>query len=150
VLSHRAHQSEAGRTLVQHRTDLFLYTDSKAAALVARLMGPSAPRMAEQCAGQIEMFFSALAWYLDQHPAKAEALLTGVLPPGAPRMGGAAPAGQAAPARRQRPSGHASPRGRVRPASTGRPPVQPSPRYVTTIPSCSPASIAITASTARR
>jgi hypothetical protein len=84
VLSHREHQDEAGRTLVQHRTDMFLYTDSKTAALVARLMGPSAPRMAEQCAGQIEMFFSALAWYLDQHPARAETLLTGILPAGAP------------------------------------------------------------------
>jgi hypothetical protein len=84
VLRHAEGRSPSGRTLVQHQVDLFLQTDSRTAALVTRLMGPSAPRMAEQGAGQVEMFFSALAWYLDQHPAKAEEILLGILPPQAP------------------------------------------------------------------
>jgi hypothetical protein len=84
ALYHREHRSDNGRTLIQHQADLFLYTDSKTAALVARLMRPTAPRMAEQCAGQIQMFYSALAWYLDQHPIKAEAMLSGILPADAP------------------------------------------------------------------
>ena len=71
--------------MVQHHADMFMHTDSKTASLVARLMGPSAPRMAEQAAGQMEMFFSALAWYLDQHPAKAETVLLGILPADAPQ-----------------------------------------------------------------
>ncbi len=85
VLYHAVGRSAAGRPLVRHHADLFLHTDSKTAALVTRMMGPSAPRMAEQCAGQVELFFSALAWYLDQHPARAGAALLGILPPGAPQ-----------------------------------------------------------------
>jgi hypothetical protein len=80
VLRHGQEPSASGRTVIHHQADLFLHTDSKTAALIARLIGPSAPRMAEQCAGQIEMFFSALAWYLDRHPVKAQAILTGILP----------------------------------------------------------------------
>ena len=32
----------------------------------------SGPKVAEQYVGQMEMFFAALSWYLDQHPEKAE------------------------------------------------------------------------------
>jgi hypothetical protein len=42
---------------------------------VARLLGPSAPRLAEQYLGQLQLFFSALVWYLDQHPERAAGLL---------------------------------------------------------------------------
>jgi hypothetical protein len=73
-----------GKAVMQHQADLFLHTDSKTAAMVARLMGPSAPRMAEQSAGQMEMFFSALAWYLDQNPTRAETVLQGILPANSP------------------------------------------------------------------
>ncbi len=61
------HDSE-GHCLLRHHADVFLQTDNKTAALVARLFGASAPRIAEQCLAQLEMFFSALVWYLDQHP----------------------------------------------------------------------------------
>ena len=30
--------------------------------------------MAEQYVGQVEMFFAAMSWYLDQHPDRAEAM----------------------------------------------------------------------------
>ena len=55
---------------MRHRGELFLQTDSKAAALALKVIGPAAPRMAEQYAAQIEMFYSGLAWYLDAHPEK--------------------------------------------------------------------------------
>jgi hypothetical protein len=84
VLHHVEGRNSGGHPMIQHQVDMFLHTDSKSAALVARLMGASAPHMAEQCAGQLEMFFSALAWYLDQHPAKAETVLSGILPEDAP------------------------------------------------------------------
>jgi hypothetical protein len=84
VLHHAQGRVPEGKDVVQHQADMFLQTDSKTAALVARLMGASAPRMAEQCAGQVEMFFSALAWYLDRYPHKAEATLQGILPADAP------------------------------------------------------------------
>jgi hypothetical protein len=84
VLHHQHGKNAEGRAVIRHQADMFLQTDSKTAALVARLMGPSAPRMVEQGAGQMEMFFSALAWYFDRHPARAETVLAGILPPDSP------------------------------------------------------------------
>jgi hypothetical protein len=75
VLHHSKSRSEAGNTVIEHHADLFLHTDSKTVALFARLMGTSTSRMAEQGLTQLQMFFSALSWYLDQHPQRAEALL---------------------------------------------------------------------------
>jgi hypothetical protein len=63
-----------GRTTLRHQVELTLHTDSHAVALAARILGASAPKAGEQVVGQIEMFYAALAWYLDQHPRHAEAL----------------------------------------------------------------------------
>jgi hypothetical protein len=63
-----------GQPAMRHQMDLFIKTDSGAIALAARLLGASGPRMAEQYVGQIEMFFAAMSWYLDQHPDRAEAM----------------------------------------------------------------------------
>ena len=71
-----------GRTLMFHQAEVFVQTDSQTAALIAKLLGSSAPKMAEKCIGQMEMFFSALAWYVERHPERAETLLSGLLPPG--------------------------------------------------------------------
>jgi hypothetical protein len=71
-----------GRTLMFHQADVFVQTDSQTAALITKLLGASAPKLAGQCIGQMEMFFSALAWYVDRHPERAETLLSGLLPPG--------------------------------------------------------------------
>lgn len=70
-----------GQTFIQHQADLYVQTDSKAAALIAKLLGPSAPQLARQSTCQLELFFSALVWYLDQHLDHGEALLAGNLPP---------------------------------------------------------------------
>jgi len=72
-LSRRA--DEAGQVLVRHEVDVYLQTDSKAAVVLTRLLGPAAPRMAEQGATQLLMFFSALAKYLDEHPERVPELL---------------------------------------------------------------------------
>ena len=48
-------------------------------------MGDSAPKMADQFLGQLQMFYAAMAWYLDQHPDKQEkmfATLQQADPPG--------------------------------------------------------------------
>jgi hypothetical protein len=65
-----------GRPSLCHQVELTLHTDSHAVALAARILGASAPRAGEQMVGQIEMFYAALAWYLDQHPRYAEAMFT--------------------------------------------------------------------------
>lgn len=75
VLRYSESRDSDGQPLLRHQAELFLRTDSKAASLAARLFGASAPRLAEQYVSQVEMFFSALSWYLDQHPDKAEKLL---------------------------------------------------------------------------
>ena len=52
-----------------------MQTDSKTAVLMTKMLGSSAPRIAEQCLSQLETFFSGLVWYIDHHPDRAEKLL---------------------------------------------------------------------------
>jgi hypothetical protein len=75
LLRYGHHADLPGRTLLFHQSDVFLRADSKTAALITQLLGASAPRLAEQCLGQLEAFFSGLVWYLDQHPERTRTLL---------------------------------------------------------------------------
>jgi hypothetical protein len=75
VLRHVTAKDGSGRTLVRHQADLILHTDSRSALVVTRVLGSNAPRLAEQYVAQLEMFFSALSWYVGQHPERAEELL---------------------------------------------------------------------------
>ncbi|HEY8504857.1 MAG TPA: hypothetical protein VIL46_09765 [Gemmataceae bacterium] len=75
VLWHRTGLDEQGRPVVRHQLDLYLQTDSKAARLVARMLGPAAPRLAEDGAQQLLMFFSGIARYLARHPEQTRELL---------------------------------------------------------------------------
>jgi hypothetical protein len=75
VLRYADLKDRAGKPMLRHQADVFVQTDSKTAALVARMLGPSVPQMAEQCLGQLEMFFSALVWYCDLHPERVETVL---------------------------------------------------------------------------
>jgi hypothetical protein len=75
VLRHGDRPDGPGRMLIFHQADVFLQTDSKAAALLAQVLGASATDMAQQGLGQLEMFFSALVWYFGQHPDRAARLL---------------------------------------------------------------------------
>jgi hypothetical protein len=84
VLHFTEGQDARGRTLVRHQADMYLYTDSKTAIWLTRLLGPTGPRLAQQCVTQMEMFFSALAWYLQRYPERADQLVAGSLPPGSP------------------------------------------------------------------
>ncbi len=72
VLHHVEGHDRDGHALIRQSTELFVHTDSKTAAWVTKMLGASGPKMAEQYLGQIEMFFSALAWYLDAHPERAD------------------------------------------------------------------------------
>jgi hypothetical protein len=77
VLHHRELPSAGGQRSVEHHSEVFLHTDSKTAQVFARLMGTSTNRLAEQGLGQMQLFFSALCWYLDRHPERARTLLRG-------------------------------------------------------------------------
>lgn len=83
VLRYSEGKDSAGRVALRHQVELTLHTDSHAVALVTRMLGASAPRVAEQYVGQIEVFYAALAWYLDQHPRHAEALFAQLRRPSA-------------------------------------------------------------------
>jgi hypothetical protein len=62
--------------VIKHQIEVFLHTDSRAAALVTRLVGDGAPRMAQQGAEQLLMFFSGIARYAHDKPEKAQGLFT--------------------------------------------------------------------------
>jgi hypothetical protein len=81
VLRHAALSDQTGQTFVRHQAELALHTDSRTAALVAKLVGASAPQLGQQYVAQLEMFYSALAWYLGQHPREAEYLLSAAAAP---------------------------------------------------------------------
>jgi hypothetical protein len=68
VLEHAEGNDRAGHAAVRHQMHLILRADGRGVALATRLLGASAPRLAEQYVAQLEVFFGALAWYLDQHP----------------------------------------------------------------------------------
>jgi hypothetical protein len=84
VLNHQEGTDGHGKPAVRHQMDMVLHTDSRAVNLATRLFGASAPRMAEEYVGQMEMFFGALAWYLTEHPNKAAVLFEGLKQPGGP------------------------------------------------------------------
>jgi hypothetical protein len=75
VLRHKDSRAPDGASVMQHQCDLFVHTDSKTAAMMTRMLGPTANRVAEQGLGQLQLFFSGISWYLDRHPEQAEALL---------------------------------------------------------------------------
>ncbi len=83
VLRYGQGQLSDGRKALKHQVELTLHTDSHVVALATRIFGASAPRAGEQLVGQIEMFYGALAWYLDRHPRHAEALFAQLRRPAA-------------------------------------------------------------------
>jgi hypothetical protein len=74
ILRHGKRPETADRMLIFHQADVFLQTDSKTAVLMTKMLGNSAPRLAEQGISQLETFFSGLVWYMDHHPERAEKL----------------------------------------------------------------------------
>jgi len=74
ILRHAEGKLTDGNVVVQHQTEIVIQTDNKAAAGVTKLMGQSAPKLAEQGLGQLQLFFSALSCYVDRHPEQVESL----------------------------------------------------------------------------
>jgi hypothetical protein len=74
VINYTEGQDKLGHPALRHQVQLFLRTDSMAVAMAARVVGMSAPHMAEQYLGQIETFFAAMSWYLNENPRQARAL----------------------------------------------------------------------------
>ena len=75
ILTHPQKAAKDGVASFSTSVQLYLLSDSKAAALAMRMMGPSAPKLAEQGAEQFLEFFNGIAEYVQKNPTKADALL---------------------------------------------------------------------------
>jgi hypothetical protein len=75
MLRHVGGRDEHGGEVMHHQADIFLQTDSRTAFLVMKMLGASAPRLAQEGAAQLQLFFAGLAWYLERHPERADTLL---------------------------------------------------------------------------
>lgn len=67
-----------GKDAIRHQVHFHLRCDGRAMALAARILGNSAPRLAEQYLGQLQMFYGGMSWYLCQDTARARKMLTQV------------------------------------------------------------------------
>jgi hypothetical protein len=75
VMLHPKQALGNGTAVVSPMVQAFLQTDSKAAKVVMRLLGPAAPRIAQQGAEQLLFFFSGIARYVQEHPDQASEVL---------------------------------------------------------------------------
>jgi hypothetical protein len=75
VLRYSKRRESDGRTFVTHEADVYMQTDSRAAALVMKLIGPAAPRLAEEGATQLLLFFSGVSRHIDAYPEQTFSLL---------------------------------------------------------------------------
>jgi len=57
------------------RVECYMHSDSRAAHLAVKILGPSASEIADQAAAQLIEFFSAIAAYVQDHPEQATQLL---------------------------------------------------------------------------
>ncbi len=74
VLKYDAGKDIKDRPAIRHQVHFLIRCDSRAMALAARILGASAPHLAEQYLGQLQMFYGALSWYLSQDNARANKL----------------------------------------------------------------------------
>jgi hypothetical protein len=75
VLTHPKKVAKDGVASFSTSVQIFLVSDSKAATVALRLLGPAAPKVAEQGAEQFLEFFNGIADYVQKNPTKADALL---------------------------------------------------------------------------
>jgi hypothetical protein len=74
VLKYTTGKDLTDKPAVRHQVHFLLRCDSGAMALAARILGASAPRLAEQYLGQLQLFYGGLAWYLSQDTVRADKL----------------------------------------------------------------------------
>lgn len=75
VLTRHQKAAKDGVASFSTSVQVYIHSDSKAAALALRVLGPTAPKVAEQGAEQFLEFFNGIADYVQKNPTKAEALL---------------------------------------------------------------------------
>ena len=75
IVSYPNKPAKDGTATFTPTAQAYLQTDSRAANAVLRILGPTAPKLAEQGAEQLLLFFNGIAQYVQTHPEKSEELL---------------------------------------------------------------------------
>lgn len=75
VLTRSQKAAKDGVAAFSTTVQVYIHSDSRAAALAVRLLGSAGPKVAEQGAEQFLEFFNGIAEYVQKHPGKAESLL---------------------------------------------------------------------------
>jgi hypothetical protein len=74
IMTYHEGKDTKGKDAIRHQVHFLLRCDSRAVSLAMKLMGASAPRMAEQYLGQLQMFYGGMAWYLGQDAERAKTM----------------------------------------------------------------------------
>jgi hypothetical protein len=75
VVKHKRRIEKDGVALFVPSVEAYMHSDSKAANLILRVLGPTVPNVAEQAAGQLLDFFGGIAAFVQKHPERADELL---------------------------------------------------------------------------
>jgi hypothetical protein len=75
IVRHKKRIEKDGVALYVPVVEAFMHSDSKAANLILRVLGPTVPNVAEQAAGQLLDFFGGIAGFVQRHPERADELL---------------------------------------------------------------------------
>jgi hypothetical protein len=75
IVTHPKKVEKDGVALFTPTAQAFMHSDSRAANLALKAIGPAAPKMAEDAAGQLLEFFGGIGGYVQKNPTKADALL---------------------------------------------------------------------------
>jgi hypothetical protein len=75
IVSHPRKAEKDGVAVFVPTVQVYVHSDSKAANLALKLIGPTAPRLAEEAAGQLLEFFGGIGTVVQKYPTKAELLL---------------------------------------------------------------------------
>jgi hypothetical protein len=75
IVSHPRKAEKDGVAVFAPAVQVYVHSDSKAANLALKIVGPTAPRLAEEAATQLLDFFGGIATVVQQNPTKAEMLL---------------------------------------------------------------------------
>ena len=75
VVTHPKKKEADGVALFQPSAQAYMHSDSRAANVALKALGPTAPRLAEDAAAQLLDFFGGVANYVQRHPKEADKLL---------------------------------------------------------------------------
>lgn len=75
VVRHKKRIEKDGVALYVPVVEAFMHSDSRAANVILRVLGPTVPNVAEQAAGQLLDFFGGIAGFVQRHPDRADELL---------------------------------------------------------------------------